>query len=1066
MNRESREHRLIYATLQQNVAKRKAARVAANTPAPAPTQAQKTTTTRAAIIRTPETQPAPAPTPLPQKDPGFELRGAGNPVYQTEEQLTESFRSQETRRTVLDQQLSEGKISQNDYNREIGQMFTEDQYKISLERLGQGFSGVDPLGFGGPSTVANRGPYKTQQEAQDAANEEYRRTGTISPETQAALDSFENPQEYRGAQYRPRTESQRSAQKIEESRAQALELAKQDTGTRMKNAGLSELDQKLFEVLRKYGTPGMGTASGRVSFSGVSQEFRDALRAAGIGFNETPTGDREANAKGLMNIVLSMGSDEFRGKQQLYDKISSGGDIDDILGKLSSQAQSGIRGAAKEGQASQIQEETKLPSMMDFVMPEIEDTYSKIAGSVGNSMGIQQDVFSAYLPLLTAQFGAIQSIRQRASSIDTFEERSSIAEAQIAPEKALALRRENQLISQRKEAAALLKENRDILVENNRLTTEALEIDKKIFQEKARISEVRQIALNLEGEKKLRRSMSNIGIGIGSSPNAVEFLQGKILEAADALQSMITTNSLASLKFTNARDQLNNSLRSTINEFDGKMAALNSNFDDNIFNLDQFVSGARSAVLKDLKDDWMKLTEKEDALMIEAGKTIQNAKMESIRIQLEHDKINKKESMTAKDKLGFVSSLRAGIGTNKIITLAKDVDGFYGAFNAGYDEYKFLLEEIAAGRMKEGDISLNPSQSGAIGSLARMFDPGSVVRNEEYERQVLGQSAPAIISGWFQKLKAGGTGLTPRDLDAMKRVAEGLHRSWEEKLSNEMQPFILDIQDWNSNYPDAQILYEQVIPVDRVHLPSQTIKTWGDAAGWSALPSLGTGATRSNLNTNSSLHDFFSVYAPSSDNNNPKAYAEDVAKKLGVTKDTKLGDLIGMVPKMAQAIADHEGFTNGSSRLARVNNNPGNLKYIGQSGAVEGEKGFARFVTLEDGWNALENDIRAKIGTNSIARDSNVASAYYSAVEIDPSSSDPIEISGEEYFSSILKDPSGSVRKEFIKSAGARSAEFSQEFGATFGDLAKFAKWFAQNRVEYARDVIKPFSQGFSESYQ
>ena len=193
---------------------------------------------------------------------------------------------------------------------------------------------------------------------------------------------------------------------------------------------------------------------------------------------------------------------------------------------------------------------------------------------------------------------------------------------------------------------------------------------------------------------------------------------------------------------------------------------------------------------------------------------------------------DRKDGMVStKDKLGFTQSLRAGIQQNKIITLANDVDGFYGSFEAGYDEYKFLIGEIEAGRMKPGDISLNPSQSGAIGALARMFDPGSVVRNEEYERQVLGQAAPNIISGWLQKLRAGGTGLTTGDLDAMKRVAEGLHGKWEEKLSENLQPFIIDIDDWNASYPDSQIKYEQVISnIDRVHIPSQTFSRWEQQA--------------------------------------------------------------------------------------------------------------------------------------------------------------------------------------------------------------------------------------------
>ena len=55
-----------------------------------------------------------------------------------------------------------------------------------------------------------------------------------------------------------------------------------------------------------------------------------------------------------------------------------------------------------------------------------------------------------------------------------------------------------------------------------------------------------------------------------------------------------------------------------------------------------------------------------------------------------------------------------------------------------------------------------------------------------------------------------------------------------------------------------------------------------------------------------------------------------------------------------------------SSRLAHVNNNPGNLRFAGQAGAVKGEKGFARFSTPEAGFKALKNQIAldAKRGLN------------------------------------------------------------------------------------------------------
>lgn len=46
-----------------------------------------------------------------------------------------------------------------------------------------------------------------------------------------------------------------------------------------------------------------------------------------------------------------------------------------------------------------------------------------------------------------------------------------------------------------------------------------------------------------------------------------------------------------------------------------------------------------------------------------------------------------------------------------------------------------------------------------------------------------------------------------------------------------------------------------------------------------------------------------------------------------------------------------------SSRLAYVNNNPGNLRYVGQAGATQGEGGFARFSSPQAGYQALKNQI-------------------------------------------------------------------------------------------------------------
>jgi hypothetical protein len=49
-----------------------------------------------------------------------------------------------------------------------------------------------------------------------------------------------------------------------------------------------------------------------------------------------------------------------------------------------------------------------------------------------------------------------------------------------------------------------------------------------------------------------------------------------------------------------------------------------------------------------------------------------------------------------------------------------------------------------------------------------------------------------------------------------------------------------------------------------------------------------------------------------------------------------------------------------SSYLAYTNNNPGNLRFVGQSGATKGNGGFAKFSSPEAGFQALIDDIDAK----------------------------------------------------------------------------------------------------------
>lgn len=140
---------------------------------------------------------------------------------------------------------------------------------------------------------------------------------------------------------------------------------------------------------------------------------------------------------------------------------------------------------------------------------------------------------------------------------------------------------------------------------------------------------------------------------------------------------------------------------------------------------------------------------------------------------------------------------------------------------------------------------------------------------------------------------------------------------------------------------------------------TQTV-TQGDPANLTNQPT----SSSSNLDSDSTLKDFFGIYAPASDNNDPNNYASVVAKQLGVDVNTPLTELKDKVPQIADAITTHENMNKNYPDL----NNPGGLKFTGQPGATNsGKNNFAKFATPEQGRAALEADITAKINKASNA---------------------------------------------------------------------------------------------------
>ncbi len=107
--------------------------------------------------------------------------------------------------------------------------------------------------------------------------------------------------------------------------------------------------------------------------------------------------------------------------------------------------------------------------------------------------------------------------------------------------------------------------------------------------------------------------------------------------------------------------------------------------------------------------------------------------------------------------------------------------------------------------------------------------------------------------------------------------------------------------------------------------------------------------------------------------------AQNVAGFMGVDPSTPLSQV--QPSKLANAIAQNEGFTTGTSTIAINHNNPGNLKFTGQPGATKGDPAsdggnYAKFGSVKDGYDALIKDLQSKIDSGKYNTLSDLMSVY------------------------------------------------------------------------------------------
>lgn len=161
----------------------------------------------------------------------------------------------------------------------------------------------------------------------------------------------------------------------------------------------------------------------------------------------------------------------------------------------------------------------------------------------------------------------------------------------------------------------------------------------------------------------------------------------------------------------------------------------------------------------------------------------------------------------------------------------------------------------------------------------------------------------SIDENWKLKVNVKGTwNLNLTDLQKEALLANKKTYSWSWMswawLRNNNPWNIKDDSFWNVLWHDSKWFAIFATPedwFDALVAKIKNIQSW-----WSSVYS-----------ANMSLYDFFAKYAPSSDNNNPKAYAESVAKQLWTTANATVWSVDAT--KFAAAIAKHDSWYNYST---------------------------------------------------------------------------------------------------------------------------------------------------------
>lgn len=527
-------------------------------------------------------------------------------------------------------------------------------------------------------------------------------------------------------------------------------------------------------------------------------------------------------------------------------------------GQLRSDAAAGKDQGKQEKQGTQ-----KAPSADSVQVSEAKNEWQSI---MEQAKGLSPEILAAYTPGIEKRLNRVAELEREISSVEA-EDVTKDPLVVTATER--ANRQEAKLDARLADSKRRAEEIKDLKIEAAEYARDMLEIDKQIIEAKNKESEQRQIALNVQNERRLRREMN--AAGLETSPLGLDYLESKVQQGADTLASLRQTNNLTVLKANLAIGQgyvldVNNAL----NEYEGQIASLEAQHDDLVDANDDSVLQAVGEAKKDKATRLKELEKKREELDIAAGDKIAEAINKAVDLKMQNDRLESQER-NANKRLEYQERManqrleRQLTEDEKRQTRAEIADERKGEKNVRdtfskvnnlptVKDYRTIRDNankaanVLTQALKSGRLDKSVAKETLTVLYEKTLDPSSVVREGEYDRAGLAQSVYQKAE-LALKVLAGGdlTGLDQDTINAFQRTIDAMTESQRSAAAGEYAIAINALADFNAGSNHINIDPRTIVPPDFLdeyvmqdylenEQPDSYKFDWGSASGQGSTP--------------------------------------------------------------------------------------------------------------------------------------------------------------------------------------------------------------------------------------